>query len=91
MGSLSRDFPTTLAAFSKSRTLYPGEKQRLTLSFDLHELASFDAARSMQVLEAGDYVLRLGQSSADTEPVAVLRLEQETRGAVAAGAPGTDG
>ncbi len=75
-GRLDQPFQT-LAAFSKSRTLYPGEKQRLTLSFDLHELASFDADRSMQVLEAGDYVLRLGQSSADTEPVAVLRLEQE--------------
>ena len=67
----------TLAAFQKSRTLYPGEKQTLELSFDLHELASFDTERSVHVLEAGDYVLRLGQSSADSVPVAVLRLEHE--------------
>ena len=67
----------SLAAFSKSRTLYPDESETLTMSFDLHELASYDAARSVYVLEAGDYVLRLGRSSADTAPIAVLRLEQE--------------
>ena len=75
-GRLDQPFQT-LAAFSKSRTLYPGERQALTLSFDLHELADFDAERSVQLLEAGDYVLRLGQSSADTVPIAVLRLERE--------------
>ncbi|MBQ3263249.1 MAG: glycoside hydrolase family 3 C-terminal domain-containing protein [Oscillospiraceae bacterium] len=75
-GRLDQPFQT-LAAFSKSRTLYPGEKETLTMSFDLHELASFDASRSVSMLEAGDYVLRLGQSSVDAEPVAVVRLERE--------------
>ena len=75
-GKLDQPFQT-LAAFRKSRTLYPDEKETLTMSFDLHELASFDADRSVNVLEAGDYVLRLGQSSADAVPIAVLRLEQE--------------
>lgn len=67
----------TLAAFCKSRTLYPGEREALTMTFDLHELASFDAARSVSVLEAGDYVLRLGRNSVDSMPIAVLRLERE--------------
>ena len=75
-GRLDQPFQT-LAAFRKSRTLYPGEKETLTMSFDLHELASFDAERSAYILEAGDYVLRLGRSSADSEPIAVLRLERE--------------
>ena len=67
----------TLAAFRKSRTLYPGEKETLTMSFDLHELASFDAERSAYILEPGDYVLRLGQNSVDSKPFAVLRIERE--------------
>ena len=75
-GKLDQPFQT-LAAFSKSRTLYPGEKETLTMSFDLHELASFDAERSVNILEAGDYVLRLGQNSADSEPFAILRLDRE--------------
>ena len=75
-GRLDQPFQT-LAAFQKSRTLYPGEQETLTMSFDLHELASFDAARSAYILEPGDYVLRLGQNSADSEPFAVLRLESE--------------
>lgn len=75
-GRLDQPFQT-LAAFSKSRTLYPGEKETLTMSFDLHELASFDAERSAYILEPGDYVLRLGQNSADSEPIAILRLERE--------------
>ena len=75
-GKLDQPFQT-LAAFSKSRTLYPDESETLTMSFDLHALASYDAARSVYVLEAGDYVLRLGQNSTDTVPIAVLRLERE--------------
>ncbi len=75
-GRLDQPFQT-LAAFRKSRTLYPGEKETLTMSFNLHELASFDTERSAYILEAGDYVLRLGRSSADSEPISILRLEQE--------------
>ena len=75
-GRLDQPFQT-LAAFQKSRTLYPGEKETLTMSFDLHELASCDTARSAFLLEPGDYVLRLGQNSADSEPFAILRLDRE--------------
>ena len=66
-----------LAAFGKTAGLQPGESEKLTLSFDLRALASYDEARACWVLEAGDYVLRLGSSSADTEAIAVLRLDGE--------------
>lgn len=72
------DKPTqTLAAFQKTRTLKPGETETMTLSFQMRELASYDEKRACWVLEPGDYVLRLGKHSADTEPVAVLRLDRE--------------
>ena len=64
----------SLAAFSKTKELAPGETETLALSFDLRELASFREADCAYILEAGDYVLRLGNSSRDTQPAAVLNL-----------------
>lgn len=66
-----------LAAFAKSRLLEPERRQNLHLDFDLRDLASYDTERACYVLEAGEYVLRLGNSSRNTEPIGVLCLEQE--------------
>ncbi|MBO4418667.1 MAG: glycoside hydrolase family 3 C-terminal domain-containing protein [Oscillospiraceae bacterium] len=67
-----------LAAFTKTQTLSPGCRQTLTLDFDLRDLASYDTERACWILESGDYVLHLGNSSTDTRAVAVLRLDGET-------------
>ena len=75
-GRLDKPFQA-LAAFEKTDELQPGEEQTLTLSFDLRDLASYDAPRARWILEAGDYVLRLGTSSVETEAFAVLRLDGE--------------
>ena len=66
-----------LAAFEKTDDLKPGEAQDLTLSFDLRNLASYDTGRASWILEPGDYVLRLGTSSRDTNAVYVIRLNGE--------------
>lgn len=68
----------TLAAFQKTSLLQPGEEERVSLSFLFSDLESYDAARACMVLEPGDFVLRLGVSSVETEPVCVLRLDRET-------------
>ena len=75
-GKLDKPFQA-LAAFAKTETLQPGAEQELSLRFDLRELASYDASRACWILEPGDYVLRLGKSSADTKPIAVVRLDME--------------
>ncbi len=75
-GKLDKPYQT-LAAFVKTETLQPGAEQCAVLRFDLRDLASYDEARASWILEAGDYVLRLGRSSADTEPIAKLRLDWE--------------
>ena len=67
-----------LVAFAKSGELLPGENEELTLSFALRDLASFDEKKAAWVLEKGDYVLRLGTSSAETKPAAILRLNADT-------------
>lgn len=65
-----------LAAFAKTRTLKPGESQRLTLSFPVRRMASYDDAgitgyRSAYVLEAGTYIMHVGTSVKNTAVAAI--------------------
>ena len=75
-GKLDKPYQA-LAAFAKTGDIKAGDEQTLTLSFDMKNLASYDAGRAAWILEAGDYVLRLGNSSRNTQPVAVVRLDDE--------------
>ena len=67
----------TLAAFCKSAQLQPAEPQILDLRFDMRNIASYDAQNAAWILERGDYILRLGTSSRDTSPVAIIRLDRD--------------
>ena len=73
-GELCKEYQS-LAAFSKTCTLAPGESQTLELSFNMPQLASYRESDNCYVLEKGDYILRLGNSSRSTRPVAVICLE----------------
>lgn len=64
-----------LAAFEKTRELQTGESQQVKLTFDLRDVASFDTENTCTILEQGDYILRLGNSSRNTKAVGVIRLE----------------
>ncbi len=66
----------TLAGFAKSDELLPGQSAQVSLSFDLRDLSSFSEEENAYVLEEGEYLLRIGTSSADTEPFAVLSVEE---------------
>lgn len=67
----------SLAAFAKTDVLIPGQRQLLELSFDIRQMASYREYDACYVLEAGEYILRLGNSSRNTIPVGVLYLETE--------------
>ena len=75
-GKLHKEYQS-LAAFGKTRTLAPGEKETLELAFDIRNLASYREADSSYVLEAGSYILRLGNSSRNTVVIGVVELPQE--------------
>ncbi len=75
-GELHKEYQS-LAAFAKTKLLAPGEEQLLELCFDLKDLASFRDRDAAFVLEAGDYVLRLGNSSRNTHPVALIGAGEE--------------
>ena len=66
-----------LRAFAKTRELAPGEKQTLTLRIEAASLASYCAECSCWLLEAGEYVLRVGNSSRNTVAAAVITLDQD--------------
>lgn len=64
----------TLAAFEKTARLLPQEEEDVSLQFDLAQLAGYDATRRARVLEAGDYILRVGADSRNTQVAGVVRL-----------------
>ncbi|MCL2202396.1 MAG: DUF368 domain-containing protein [Defluviitaleaceae bacterium] len=74
-GRLTREYQS-LAAFGKTRTLQPGEAETIAMSFDFAALAGYDTPSSSFLLEAGEYILRLGSSSRQAEAVAVATLDK---------------
>ncbi|MCD7723991.1 MAG: glycoside hydrolase family 3 C-terminal domain-containing protein [Clostridiales bacterium] len=66
-----------LVAFAKTSLLEAGEEERLELEFDLADSASFDEESLSYILEAGEYILRVGNSSVNTRSVAVLTLDEK--------------
>ncbi len=66
-----------LAGFAKTPELAPGRSCRLEVSFHMADMAGFSQKDSMYLLEKGDYVLRFGASSRDTQPLALLRLTKD--------------
>lgn len=75
-GKIHKEYQS-LVAFAKTKVLQPGEKTHIRLSFDLRDAAYYREEDGCYVLEAGSYILRLGNSSRNTIPIAVLNLEKE--------------
>jgi beta-glucosidase len=63
-----------LAAYAKTDLLAPGQCQLLTLSFYAHDLASYHEAEAAWVLDGGDYIVRVGDSSRSTVVAARVNL-----------------
>jgi beta-glucosidase len=63
-----------LAAYGKTDLLAPGESQTLTLSYPVTQMASYDPAKSADVMDAGTYLVRVGDSSRSTHVAARLEL-----------------
>lgn len=74
--TLKREYQQ-LAAFAKTGVIKAGDKCDVTASFVLTDFAAYDENRSCFVLERGDYVVRVGNSSANTVPIAAISLKRE--------------
>ena len=65
-----------LAAYGKTDELAPGESQTLTLSYNTTEMSSYSMDQAAYIMEAGDYVIRVGNSSRNTAVAAVVSLDE---------------
>lgn len=65
-----------LAGFAKTKLLLPGETETVTVCFDLTDLASYRERDASYVLEKGSYIIRVGNSSDNTEIACVVSLEE---------------
>ncbi|WP_053084464.1 glycoside hydrolase family 3 protein [Companilactobacillus ginsenosidimutans] len=75
-GSVDKAFQN-LAAYAKTDELAPGQSQTLTMSFPLYNMASYDTATSSYILDPGQYIVRVGDSSRNTDVAAVLNLSSK--------------
>ena len=75
-GTLDKPYQE-LAAYGKTDEIAPGESQTMTISFNTSEMSSYSEDKAAYIMEAGDYVIRVGNSSRNTTPAAVLNLDEE--------------
>lgn len=66
-----------LVGFTKTDLLAPDEQTNVSISFDIKDAASYDPAGSRWVLEAGDYIVRVGNSSRNTSPTFIVNIPEE--------------
>ena len=65
-----------LAAFIKTKTLKVGETETVNTSFDLRDFAAFKENGAEFILEAGQYIIRVGNCSRNTKVAAVIDLDK---------------
>ena len=68
-----------LVAFRKTSLLPPKAGECVLVRFPLAALASYNSKDAAWELEEGDYLIRVGNSSRNTQPVAVLRMKQSKK------------
>ena len=66
-----------LKGFAKTCLLEPGRKENVALQIPWRELSLYDETRAAWVIEAGVYLLRLGNSSRDTFCAGTICVEEE--------------
>lgn len=67
----------SLVGFVKTKDLYPDQEQELKLSVPVKNLAIYDENRAAFVLVAGTYIIRLGNSSRNTQVIAEFKLNED--------------
>ena len=66
-----------LVGFMKSKEIEPGKKDTVTVNFDLRSIAKYDLKRELYCLAKGEYLVRVGNASNNTENVAIIELTEE--------------
>ena len=67
----------SLVAFKKTKLLNPKEEDELTLNFILKNSARFDEEKASYILDNGNYIIRVGNSSDKTNILGVINLSED--------------
>lgn len=67
-----------LIAYAKTDVLAPGQSQTLSVTFKTDEMSSYSEDKAAYIMEDGDYIIRVGNSSRNTKVAAVLTLDADT-------------
>lgn len=65
-----------LAGFAKTAALEPGASETVEITFSMKDIASYDEKCAAWILEKGNYVIRVGNSSINTQIAALAVLDQ---------------
>ena len=77
-GSLDKPYQE-LAAYTKTKLLAPGEEEQLAISFSAEQMASYSEQEAAWILEKGDYIIRVGNSSASTEIAGIVEVKEDIK------------
>jgi len=64
-----------LVGFAKTKELKPNKKANVKVSFKLTDFASYDAKTATYIIDKGQYVVRVGNSSRNTVPCGVINVD----------------
>ena len=67
-----------LKSFAKTRSLAPGESQRLTMTIPIRDLASYDEQNAQWLTAPGTYTFSIAANIADVRCTATAQLKQYT-------------
>ncbi len=66
-----------LKAFVKTKLLNPGESQQLSFTINADDLASYNTATASWIVDAGNYVVKVGASSANIKKTASFTVAKD--------------
>ena len=67
----------SLVSFKKTKELKPLEEEEMELLFKLRNIARYDIKKACYILDKGKYIIRVGNSSEDTNIYGYIELDED--------------
>ncbi|OUM62468.1 glycoside hydrolase family 3 protein [Piromyces sp. E2] len=66
-----------LVGFAKTKELKPKEKVNIKVNFKLSDFPSYDTKTATYIIDKGEYVVRVGNSSRNTQPCGIISVDKK--------------
>ena len=67
----------SLVSFKKTKELKPSKEEQMELLFKLRNVARYDIKKACYILDKGKYIIRVGNSSEDTNIYGYIELDED--------------